>query len=210
MNMVSHMERKSSAYYQRRHRERLREKGLVKKELWILPEFADELLAVEKRMRQPRGLAPIQREKGMSDPKVWTATALYEAMSAIEQFQSGAARVELLDGAEPSLHLVMHDYGDLPLFMAVVGEQIVVEALLWPVSQVRDPAAFNEQVLRTHKMFPLSTIGIESIDGEAVYIMFGALSAGSSLSDVLFEIDTLADNVISATEAFESQLREAA
>ncbi|RNF82381.1 YjfI family protein [Montanilutibacter psychrotolerans] len=204
------MERKSSAYYQRRHRERLRDKGLVKKELWILPEFTDELLAVEKRMRQPRGLAPIQREKGMSDPKIWTATALYEAMSAIEQFQSGAARVELLDGAEPSLHLVMHDYGDLPLFMAVVGEQIVVEALLWPVSQVRDPAGFNEQVLRTHKMFPLSTIGIENIDGEAVYIMFGALSAGSSLSDVLFEIDTLADNVISATEAFESQLREAA
>jgi uncharacterized protein YjfI (DUF2170 family) len=104
----------------------------------------------------------------------------------------------------------MYDYGDLPLFMAVVGRQIVVEAMLWPVSQVRDAARFNEEVLRTHKLFPLSTLGIETLDGEAVYIMFGALSAGSSLADVLFEIEALADNVIRATEAFEWHLRVAA
>jgi uncharacterized protein YjfI (DUF2170 family) len=104
----------------------------------------------------------------------------------------------------------MHDYGDLPLFMAVVGRQIVVEAMLWPVAQVRDAARFNEEVLRTHKLFPLSTLGIETLDGEAVYIMFGALSAASSLGDVLFEIETLADNVIRATEAFEWHLRVAA
>lgn len=209
------MERKSSAYYQRRHRDRLREKGLVKKELWILPEFADELLAVEKRMRQPRGsvgaqAARIDKESGMSEPKVWTATALYEALSATEDFRDGTCQIELIDGTEPSLHVIMSDYGDLPLFLAVVGEQIVVEALLWSVSQVRDTATFNELVLRTHKMFPLSTIGIETLDGELSYIMFGALSASSTLSNVLFEIETLADNVIKATEAYGPQLRDAA
>lgn len=208
------MERRSSAYYQRRHRERLREKGLVKKELWVLPEFADELLAVEKRMRQPLG-APVGRgrvEKDMNDGKVWTATGLYDALSQTEEFVYGDSQVELIDGAEPSLHLVMAEYGDLPLFVAVVGEQIVVEALLWPVALVRDAPAFNEEVLRTHKMlFPLSTIGIETLaDGEAVYMMFGALSASSSLSNVLYEIETLADNVIKATEAYETQLLEAA
>jgi uncharacterized protein YjfI (DUF2170 family) len=46
--------------------------------------------------------------------------------------------------------------------------------------------------------------------GESVYIMFGALSAGSSLAEVLFEIETLADNVIRATEAYENHLREVA
>ncbi|SFL14351.1 biofilm formation regulator BacA [Lysobacter sp. cf310] len=210
------MERKSSAYYQRLHRERLRQKGLVKKEVWILPEFGDELMAVEKRMRQPRGAmgpssARPDKESGMSESKTWTATALYEALSATEEFRNGESQIELIDGAEPGLHVTMSEYGDLPLFMAVVGEQIVVEALLWPVSQVRDSAAFNDEVLRTHKMFPLSTVGIETLaDGERVYIMFGALSAGSSLSNVLFEIETLADNVIKATEAYEPQLRQAA
>ncbi|KRA16847.1 MULTISPECIES: YjfI family protein [unclassified Lysobacter] len=210
------MERKSSAYYQRLHRERLRQKGLVKKEVWILPEFGDELMAVEKRMRQPRGTmgpspARPDKESGMSESKTWTATALYEALSATEEFRNGESQIELIDGAEPGLHVTMSEYGDLPLFMAVVGEQIVVEALLWPVAQVRDSAAFNDEVLRTHKMFPLSTVGIETLaDGERVYIMFGALSAGSSLSNVLFEIETLADNVIKATEAYEPQLRQAA
>ena len=46
------MERRSSAYYQRRHRERLREQGLIKKELWVLSEYADELAEIERRMRQ--------------------------------------------------------------------------------------------------------------------------------------------------------------
>lgn len=210
------MERRSSAFYQRRHRDRLREQGLVKKELWVLPEYADELAAVERRMRQPRGpaaaVATMQAEGGgaMPDKTLWTATALCDALAASDRVRLGAISVELIEGAEPGLYLTMHDYGDLPLYMAVVGRQIIVEAMLWPVSQVRDPVGFNEELLRTHKLFPLSTLGIETIDGEAVYIMFGALSSASSLADVLFEAETLADNVIRATEAYEWHLREAA
>ncbi len=222
------MERRSSAYYQRRHRERLREQGLIKKELWVLSEYADELAAIERRMRQPRDETPqparagqetqqeMQGEQVMSgmsmqsSSPLWTALALHTALAASSGMRDGAISVELIDGAEPGLYLTMHDYGDLPLFMAVVGRQIVVEAMMWPVSQVRDAARFNEELLRTHRLFPLSTLGIETIDGEAVYIMFGALSASSSLPDVLFEIETLADNVIRASEAYEWHLQVAA
>ena len=217
------MERRSSAYYQRRHRERLREQGLIKKELWVLSEYADELAAIERRMRQPRD-ETLQAERvgqekereqvmsgmSMQSSPLWTAHALHAALAASDGVRDGAISVELIDGAEPGLYLTMHDYGDLPLFMAVVGRQIVVEAMMWPVSQVRDPARFNEELLRTHRLFPLSTLGIETIDGEAVYIMFGALSAASSLPDVMFEIETLADNVIRATEAYEWHLQVAA
>lgn len=208
------MERRTSAFYQRRHRDRLREQGLVKKELWVLPEYADELTSVERRMRRPGGdPATAARPEGGDDVRekiLWTATALHDALVASDVARLGAMSVELIDGAEPGLYLTMHDYGDLPLFMAVVGRQIVVEAMLWPVSQVSDATRFNEELLRTHKLFPLSTLGIGVIDGEAVYIMFGALSSASSLSDVLFEIETLADNVIRATEAYAWHLREAA
>jgi uncharacterized protein len=217
------MERRSSAYYQRRHRERLREQGLIKKELWVLSEYADELAAIERQMRQPRGESPQaartvrdkQEEQVMSGMSIessplWTALALHTALVASDGVRDGAISIELIDGAEPGLYLTMHDYGDLPIFMAVVGRQIVVEAMMWPVSQVRDAARFNEELLRTHRLFPLSTLGIETIDGEAVYIMFGALSAASSLPDVMFEIETLADNVIRATEAYEWHLQVAA
>jgi uncharacterized protein len=227
-------ERRSSAFYQRRHRERLRDQGLMKKELWVLPEYADDLATIERHMRKPRGEAswphedrgsdtmtitaenpapmtmPAHRDDTHAQPSPWNARSLYEALIVAAPVREGAIALEWIEGAEPGLHLTMHDYGDLPLFMAVVGQQIMAEALLWPVSQVRDVARFNDEVLRTHRLFPLSTLGIEELDGEAVYIMFGALSSNSSLADILFEIETLADNVIRATEAYELHLREAA
>ena len=202
------MEKKSSAYYQRLYRQRLREQGLVKKEVWILPEHASALMAVERKLRQPMAqLDAMEKEIDMSMQQVWTATALHKALSGTELFQGKRASVELIDGSEASLHVTMHEYGDLPLFIAVFGEQIIVEALLWPVSDVRDLAEFNEEVLRTHKLFPLSSIGLERLaDGTDCYTMFGALSSGSALSDVVFEIELLADNVIKATEAYENHL----
>jgi hypothetical protein len=209
------VEAKSSAYYQRRHRERLREKGLVKKEVWVLPEYAEELAVTERRMRQPRGAVSLPAHNlGRSDvneAKLWTATGLYEALSATEQAAAGGIGLELLEGVEPSLLITMHEYGDLPLFLAVGGEQIVVEALLWPVEQVLDPDRFNREVLRTHKLFPLSMIGIQAgVEGGEHYIMFGSLSGASTLSDIVFEIEMLADNVIKATEAYEPHLQLAA
>lgn len=206
------MENKSSAHYQRLFRQRLREQGLVKKEVWILPEHAPLLAAFERKLRQPRpGLDSTEKEGAMSMPQVWTAQALFDALVATELFKDGRAAIELIQGADSSLHITMREYGDLPLFMAVVGEQIVVEALLWPASEVRDVKAFNEEVLRSHKLFPLSSIGLETLpDGQDCYTMFGALSATSILSNVVLEIELLADNVIKATEAYEGFLRVAA
>lgn len=201
------MDSKSSAYYQRQYRQRLREQGLVKKEVWIRPEHAPVLAAMERKLRQPgEGLAS-REEGGMSMPRLWTTGELHAALAQVDLFRDGRASIELLQGAEPSLHVTLHEYGDLPLFLAVFGEQIVVEALLWPQADVRDPAAFNEEVLRTHKLFPLSSIGLETLpDGRSCYLMFGALSAASELASVVCEIEMLADNVIKATEAYEGFL----
>ena len=91
------MDSKSSAHYQRLYRQRLREQGLVKKEVWILPEHAPLLLAFERKLRQPQStLASMEKEEGMSMPQVWTAQALHEALAATELFQSGQAGIELI------------------------------------------------------------------------------------------------------------------
>ena len=205
------MESKSSAHYQRLFRQRLREQGLIKKEVWILPEHAQALAAFERKLRQPQvGQASMEKEGGAM-PQVWTAQGLFDALSATELFKEGRAAIELIQGADASLHVTMREYGDLPLFIAVFGEQIIVEALLWPAADVRDAVAFNEEVLRSHKLFPLSSIGLETLpDGQACYTMFGALSAFSVLSNVVQEIEMLADNVIQATEAYEGFLKASA
>jgi len=138
----------------------------------------------------------------------WTTSSLYEAVLGEPLFSNGEAVVELIDGVEPALHVVMSEYGDLPIFLTVAGEQIIVEAVLWTVSDVNDVALFNEAVLRTHMYFPLSTIGLDRHPhngsgglGEC-YHMFGALSSTSTLKNVVFEIEMLANNVIQATEAY--------
>ena len=195
---------KSSAHYQREYRRRLREQGLVKKEVWIRPEHANRLGAIEKELRDPLGL-PVTGGAVMTTAAAirWTTPALYEAFKEAELFASNKARVELIDGVEPALHLVMTQYGDLPIFVTVSGEQILAESLLWQDSDVVDVAAFNDAVLRTHKYFPLSTISLDKVPGRGDYYhMFGALSSFSDIENVIFEIEVLANNVIQATQAY--------
>lgn len=198
---------KSSAHYQREYRKRLRDQGLVKKEVWILPGNAGRLAELEKQLRLIGGAAGATGNTGVNtmtvDANSWTTSSLYEALKGAELFVSEQASVEFIDGVEPALHIVMHEYGDLPIFLTVSGEQIIAESVLWSVAEVTDVNRFNETILRTHKYFPLSTISLDRVGRNGdFYHMFGALSSFSILQSVVFEIEVLASNVIQATEAY--------
>lgn len=196
---------KTSAHYQREYRKRLREKGFVKKEVWILPNNASRLDEVEKLLRVADG--ELQPDGGHSMSNNWTTSSLFEALRAESLITSGGASLELIDGVEPALHLVMYEFGDLPIFLTVSGQQIIAECVLWAVDDVNDAARFNETVLRTHKYFPLSTISLDTSGSDQDYYhMFGALSSLSSMENIIYEIEVLASNVIHATEAYSEYL----
>lgn len=207
------MTKKSSAHYQREYRKRLREQGLVKREVWIRPEHAALLGSVEKQLRQlgSPSASDMNQTTGvslMSENNSWTTERLYIALSSSQLCHSKAASLEIIEGADPAIHLIMHNFGDLPVFLTVEGDQIIVEAVLWSTSQIDDQAGFNEAVLRTHKYFPLSTISLDKLsDGSDYYHMFGALSSLSSLQNIIFEIEVLANNVIQATSAYSNFLK---
>jgi len=207
------MTKKSSADYQREYRKRLREQGLVKKEVWVLPENGKQLGQIEKELRMPALNQCLGLDIGetiMSENTVhwWTTESLFNTLKDRPAFSNGSCSIEIIDGIDSSIVMAMHHYGDLPIFLTVGGEQILVEAVLFSLADVKDVAEFNEYVLKTHKYLPLSTICIES-DGEHgdYYHMFGALSASSSIGEIVHEIDTLAENVIHATEAFKTFLK---
>lgn len=196
------MKAKSSAHYQREFRKRLREQGLVKKEVWIRPENAKLLGQLEKQLRMP-GYNSTGANVMNDAINTWNTTSLHNALKGTDLITSGQASIELIDGAEASLHIVMHEVGDLPIFLTVSGEQIIVESVLWSVNEVTDPQKFNETVLRTHKYFPLSTISLDHIGRDSDYYhMFGSLSSASILPNIVFEIEVLSSNVIQATEAY--------
>lgn len=147
----------------------------------------------------------------MSQDENWTTQRLYEALAQSEPAKEGVFEVELVEGADPGILITMTEFGDLPLLMSVSGSQIIVDTLLWAVDDVDDSAELNNLILKTHKLFPLSTFGIRpGPDGQDYYEMFGSLSAGSILESIIFEIETLADNAIQAAEAYHSDLKNVA
>ncbi len=91
----------------------------------------------------------------------------------------------------------------LDAILAVSGEQIVVETVLFDKAQVTDTNLLNEKILRTHQLFPLSTIAISSFNNQDFYVAFGALSAQSKEESILTEISTLFDNVAEFLDAYD-------
>lgn len=86
--------------------------------------------------------------------------------------------------------------GGIVVVMSVEGEQMLASTLLWKRSDIEDAASFDEQALRTHKVLPLSTIGITTLNGEDWYELFGALSASSTLDNIVLELNTLVHNAL--------------
>ena len=138
----------------------------------------------------------------------WTTRALHGALNDSEL--AASATIELVEGAEPTLHLTLHDQGDLPVFASVAGGQIMVSSTLWEVSQVKDRHAFNEAALKLNPVNCLSNVGIVTLEpGRDAYIMFGELSSSSPIDTVVEEIRVLAINTIEAAEAFADHLKGA-
>lgn len=199
-----------SAKYQRALRERRRAQGLIKKDVWVLPDYAGVLSAVEKALQKPGALVHLHTQEGdikpMSTP-FWMTTDLCGALQRSSLTADGAATVELFNGVDPVINVTLNDFGDLSMQVTVAGDVIIAQAVLWSQSLVKDTAAFNEAVLRSEKMFDLANISLDQLaDGDWVYVMYGSLRATSSLDDVIHEIQTLGENVIEATEAFRSYL----
>ena len=197
-------QKKPSSFYMKRMRSALAEVGYVKHEAWVLPENRERLKQLEKRLRQPLLAGTFKWEEYMSAGENWTIDRLYGALQALDEVRSGEIGIALVQGAEPSIKLEMNEYGGLPIYLAVVGEQIIVDSVLVDREAIADVARFNDAVLRSRELFPLSSIGIETMpNGQTVYNMFGALSAASSLTNVVTEVFTLVDNLQRAAEAFE-------
>jgi hypothetical protein len=211
--MVGLMASKKSSYYQSRYRARLRERGFVKREIWIPREFVQVLNDCQAALR--KGIVPFipktVRGRTMSPDENWTTETLCAALTQSEPASSGDFVVELVEGADPGILVTMAEFGDLPLLMSVSGGQILVDTLLWPVDDVADTAEFNAMILKTHKLLALSTFGIRiGPDGKDYYELFGALSAGSILESVILEIETLADNAMRVAEAYQTDLKDVA
>ncbi|MFP0195308.1 YjfI family protein [Pseudomonas sp. PHC1] len=196
--------KKPSSFYMKQMRAGLAAAGYVKHETWVLPENRSLLKQMEQQLRQPILAGSFMSENYMSAGNNWNIDSLHNAFKALDEVASQEITLSLIQSSEPSLKLEMNEFGGLPIHIAIAGQQIIVDTVLVDIDSITDVRAFNDAVLRSREMFPLSSIGIETMpNGQTVYNMFGALSADSSLTNVVTEVKTLVDNVQRASEAFE-------
>lgn len=127
----------------------------------------------------------------------WTLTKLQDLISKHDDFAV----------TQENDSLIVTNEDGVEAYLTVSGDQVLVETLLFPASQVKDVSDLNSELLRTHMMFPLTSAGVTSISDEDYYTAFGALSAQSKEESVLIEIDTLFQNVNDMLDAYSSHLQ---
>ncbi|MFC6839390.1 YjfI family protein [Xanthomonas theicola] len=128
-----------------------------------------------------------------------TTTALYGLLA--ERYRNAPIAIELFEGAEPAINLTLHDFGEMEIQVAASGSQIFVSTVLAPADQVADRNGLNDACMRLNPLNPLSNLGLIQHEGKDTYIIFGELSASSSLDEVDEEIQVLAANTLDAAES---------
>lgn len=94
----------------------------------------------------------------------------------------------------------------LDAYLAISGEQILVESILFSSRQVADVQGLNDTILKTHQIFPLTTVAITTVEDEQYYMAFGALSSHTDADSILVEIELLFSNLPGFLDAYESFL----
>ena len=140
----------------------------------------------------------------------WSVKGLSTALSETQLLREGEMTVRVVEGTDPVLQVLMHEFGDLPIFLSVGAEQIVVSALMWPVDEQEDQAAFNVFLLKAQKLVPLSNFGITTVAGRDYYEIFGELSCKTTLQTVIIEVRMLAENAIRAASDLRDNFASAA
>jgi len=102
--------------------------------------------------------------------------------------------------------LLIANSDGIDAWLAISGEQILIESLLFSIDEVKDRAALNEAILKTHMLFPLTTVGISQVAGEEYYTAFGSLSSQSKSESILIEVQTLFQNVEAFLDAYHEYL----
>ncbi|GLR71919.1 DUF2170 family protein [Agaribacter marinus] len=101
---------------------------------------------------------------------------------------------------------ISNDEG-LDAFLVVGEQQIVAETVLFPLDAVKDCSALDHEILRTHRLVPLSTVAVSSIGGEEYYVAFGALSVDSKDEVIVEEVEALFANVPEFLELYSEYLK---
>lgn len=181
----------------KRYKQKLKEKGYIKREVWILKENISKLKILELKLRQ-KGINMNEYDVVAQEtrPICWDTKTLVEALAETPEFKDGIFSLEV--ETNDVITVTVTDYEEFPIFLSISGEQILAMSFLWNVSDIINRASLNEELLRANTIVPLSDFAIV---GDS-YVLFGALSVESQIQEVVTEVITLTENTVDAIESY--------
>ena len=135
----------------------------------------------------------------------WGFDQLVEALRASEEARDGRlvvrTRAEIgPDAPENAMLVILPDLGDMPVVVVVARPVIRANVVVAPAGRIGDRAEFERGLLRANRTLSLSAFALTSVAGEECYEIFGQLSTGSEIEEIIEEIETLGRNALDAAE----------
>lgn len=142
----------------------------------------------------------------MEKGQYWKVGPLASALAESDEVLNGRMSLSFIEGSEADgvVQITLHECGDLSVLLGVSELEIQATVVLDPVSAIQDNAAFDHSLLKANKLLPLSTFGITEISGVEHYEIFGQLSGGSEIEEIIEEVETLGRNALEAAEMIET------
>ncbi|MFT7686764.1 MAG: hypothetical protein ACI9FB_002110 [Candidatus Azotimanducaceae bacterium] len=125
-------------------------------------------------------------------------------ISDLSSFEGYQFDCQPIPGETEVLQITLLEFEELPCFVSVTDTQILCITYLFAENEIHSAsrAKMMEEMLELNIPMPLSSFAKL---GER-YVIFGALSIGSSIEDICYEIITLTENALEAIDALEEYL----
>jgi len=113
---------------------------------------------------------------------------------------------ELLEGEPQVLQVIVDDREEFPVYITIDDSQILCVSNLWNISEIIDDRVsdLNTLLLELNLPVPLSAFAITR-GGQ--YTIYGSMSPTTIIDNVIYEVETLSDNTISAIDEFSEYLK---
>ena len=188
----------SAAERKRRQRDRLQNAGLTAVEVWIPARHRPFLRRVEQLLRRNVVPALVETEETESwGKRAMDIKLLRETLDEFTSENGFTFAARPADG-DDAIEVVVEDRDEFPIRVSTDDEQILCMTYLWDEGQVKPESRTDllTALLEMNVPLPLSSFG--KIGDR--YVVFGALAAGSTIGDVVTELEALSDNTLEAIE----------
>ena len=175
----------------------MRDEGLAPVEVWIPLEHRTALRRIERLLRD--GIVPDipPAVQVNANEEVMNFDLLREVLNDHTSANGYGLAVTNLDG-EDALEVVVEDRVEFPILVWFDGEQLLAVTYLWDESQVRPDSRTEMLAALLELNIPLQLSSFGKIRDR--YVLFGALSATSTLDHITTELEVLSDNTLEAIE----------